>query len=153
MAIADIMTRDQIALAETATSKKRVLELVAELIAFGEPELTNAAVFDELIARERLGSTGLGNGVAIPHCRVARLSGSSGALVVTREPIDFDAMDNLPVNVFFALSVPAESTQDHLQLLAELASMCSDAEFLVKLRAETDPDAVLASLQEWGRPP
>ena len=153
MPIVDIMTRDHIALAENASSKKRVLELLAELIAFGEPELTNAAVFDELIARERLGSTGLGNGVAIPHCRVARLSGSSGALVVTREGIDFDALDNRPVNVFFALSVPAESTQDHLQLLAELASMCSNAKFLAKLRTEADPDAVLAALQEWGQPP
>lgn len=143
------MTRNQVAIGVGVRSKKGVLEQLAVLLAIGEELPVSGEIFDELIARERLGSTGLGNGVAIPHCRVAELREPSAALLTTREAIDFDAMDKAPVNVFFALAVPAESTQDHLQLLAEVASMCNNANLLNTLRSETDPDALLAALWAW----
>jgi PTS system nitrogen regulatory IIA component len=100
------------------------------------------------LARERLGSTGLGHGVALPHARVKNCTEAVGAYVHTTEGVDFDALDSEPVDVFFALLVPEDSTEDHLQTLANLAQRFSDAELVERLRTSSKADQVLNILTE-----
>lgn len=123
------------------SSKKRILDILARQIAQDIPTLNADDLFRSLVARERLGSTGLGHGIAIPHCRIENCTGTVGALIKLSEPIDFDAIDGEPVDIIFALLVPEEACDDHLQTLATLAGMFSDASFRNQLRqAQTDED-------------
>jgi PTS system nitrogen regulatory IIA component len=149
MRIADILTRERVACNVKARSKKAVLEALANLIASQVPELTSAEVFSSLITRERLGSTGLEHGVAIPHGRIDHSDRAHSAFIYTEEGIDFDAVDNQPVDLFFALLVPSESTDEHLKILAQLAEMFSDDEFLAHLRNCRSPDELYQLLIAW----
>jgi PTS system nitrogen regulatory IIA component len=92
----------------------------------------------QLIAREKLGSTGLGEGIAIPHCRIENCSQPTGILLTLAEPIDFDSPDNQPVDLVFALLVPAEAHQQHLDTLAGLARLFSQPDFCDSLRNAQD---------------
>lgn len=123
-------------------SKKRALEILANTIAEDVPAIDADDLFRRLIARERLGSTGIGHGIAIPHCRVSNCEGTIGALITLKEPIDFDAIDSEPVDVLFTMLVPENAHGEHLQTLASLASMLNDAEFRDRLRA-ADSDQAL----------
>ncbi len=122
MKLSEILSPDCIRLDSDATSKKRVLESVSQLLADTDEELSPREVFDCLIAREKLGSTGLGQGVAIPHGRLAGLDKTIGVFLRLPTGVDFDAPDNEPVDLVFALLVPKESTEEHLQVLASIAS-------------------------------
>jgi len=122
MKLSEILSPDCIRLDSDATSKKRVLESVSQLLADTDEELSPREVFDCLIAREKLGSTGLGQGVAIPHGRLAGLDKTIGVFLRLPRGVDFDAPDNEPVDLVFALLVPKESTEEHLQVLASIAS-------------------------------
>ncbi|MFT3928715.1 MAG: PTS sugar transporter subunit IIA [Spongiibacteraceae bacterium] len=95
-------------------------------------------LLQSLLARERLGSTGLGNGIAIPHCRLKNLDRVVGALITLAEPIDFEAVDGKPVDIIFLLLAPAQALQEHLNALAALADLFNRAEFRQGLRAATD---------------
>ncbi len=148
----EILTPDDVAISAEVRSKKGVLEKLAGLIAAKQQRLTSAVVFDGLVARERLGSTGLGQGVAIPHCRVAYLNKVRAALLHTTNSVDFDALDKQPVDIFIALSVPEESTDEHLQILAELATMCSDEAFMRRLREQTDAGELVKLINDWVPP-
>lgn len=106
-------------------SKKRVFEHIGQLLE-ENLQLGRGKIFDSLIAREKLGSTGLGHGVAIPHGRIKGLKEAVGIFVHTKEAIPFDAPDSLPVSLIFALLVPEQATDLHLQILGELAQMFSD---------------------------
>ena len=106
MKIAEILDPGRILVGANLASKKSVLEKLAEMLSSADPLLNSKLVFDSLLARERLGTTGLGNGIAIPHGRVECNGKSVGAFLRTGHPIDFDAVDNAPVDVFFALCVP-----------------------------------------------
>jgi PTS system nitrogen regulatory IIA component len=124
-----------------AASKKRVLEQLGQRLAESVPELTQDLVFDALLERERLGSTGLGKGIALPHARMASVTQAMGAFITLDQGIDFDAIDGDPVDLAFAMLVPEEATDEHLQLLSKLASMFSDADFCSELRqAESSLD-------------
>lgn len=116
------------------SSKKRVLENIANCISEDIKSLNPNQLFDSLIAREKLGSTGLGHGIAIPHCRIKDCSKIIGTLVKLEQPIDFDAMDGEPVDLIFVLLVPEEADEEHLQVLAKIAEMFSDESFCRKLR-------------------
>lgn len=116
-------------------SKKAALEILAGLIADTDPGLTQTEVFGCLLAREKLGSTGLGQGIALPHGRLKHINKTIGAFVRLRSAIDYDSMDNAPVDLLFALVVPEESSQEHLDILANLAEMFSDDKNLKKLRS------------------
>lgn len=116
-------------------SKKRALEILASTIAEDRPSIDADELFRRLIARERLGSTGIGHGVAIPHCRVSHCDGTVGALITLKDPIDFDAIDSQPVDILFAMLVPEDAHSEHLQTLASLASMLNEANFREQLRA------------------
>ena len=149
MQIGQILAPGRVRVDAPATSKKSVLEALAGLIAEDQPEVTPTEVFDSFIARERLGSTGLGHGVAIPHCRVNTASAARAALIRTDQPVDFDAIDGEPVDLFFALAVPAESTQEHLDILATLAGMFSDRELVAQLRSNESADEVFRLVTGW----
>ena len=130
------------------TSKKRVFEHVGLLFenALG---VGRGHVFDALFARERLGSTGLGHGIAIPHGRIKGLREAAGAFVRTRVPIPFEAPDGNPVQLIFVLLVPEKATDLHLQILSELAQMFSDKEMRAQLTALTDARDVQRVISEW----
>ena len=109
-------------------------------------------VFDKLLERERLGSTGLGQGIALPHARIAGVDHACGALIQLQTGVDFDAIDGQPVDLVFGLMVPEEATQEHLQLLAKLASLFSNDAFCSGLRSVQDKHAVLKLLQDAEEP-
>ncbi len=116
-------------------SKKRALEILANTIAEDVPNIDADDLFRRLIARERLGSTGIGQGIAIPHCRIDNCDGTLGALITLKEPIDFDAIDSEPVDVLFAMLVPEQAGDEHLHTLASLASSLNEADYRESLRA------------------
>lgn len=119
---------------DDSPSKKRVLERAAHLLSPGDSEQAEH-VFERLLERERLGSTGLAGGVALPHARVPGATTTRGAFIRLAQPIDFDALDGRPVDLVFALMVPEEATDEHLQLLAQLASLFKDTETCEQLRS------------------
>ncbi|MDH5407545.1 MAG: PTS IIA-like nitrogen regulatory protein PtsN [Gammaproteobacteria bacterium] len=141
MQLTDLIPVDRIGCNVDANSKKRALEILGELLSTGDSKLTSIEVFDSLINRERLGGTGIGHGVAIPHGRVASSDTTHGAFIKLSKAIDFDAIDNQPVDLLFALIVPEHSTEEHLQVLARIAAMFNDKELRTKLRqSETSQD-------------
>jgi len=122
-------------------SKKRVLEQIANLVARDLPDLDAQAIFESLIAREKLGSTGFGNGIAIPHCRMAGCNSPLSAVLRLEAPVDFDAIDGAPVDLLFVLLVPQAATDEHLELLRQIASMLDREDVRQRLRqAPTNDD-------------
>lgn len=115
-------------------SKKRVLEQIANLIGRELPELDSQDIFESLVAREKLGSTGFGNGIAIPHCRLAGCQTPISALLRLDAAVDFDAIDGAPVDLLFVLLVPEAATDEHLELLRQIASMLDRADVRERLR-------------------
>ncbi len=149
MQISALLTEDRIACHQDASSKKRSLELLSHLLSAGLPEYSEGELFDSLIGRERLGSTGLGHGVALPHGRLRGLHGPIAAFVSLAGGIDYDAIDNRPVDLLFALLVPEESTDEHLQILARLAAMFSDADLCRALRDCNTSQQCLERINFW----
>ena len=131
-----------------ASSKKRVFEQ-AGLLFENNQGIARATVFDSLFARERLGSTGLGQGVAIPHGRIKGLKEAVAAFVRLAEPIAFDAPDGRPVSMLVILLVPEQATQQHLDILSELAQMLSDKAFRENLHNASDPSVTHTLLARW----
>jgi nitrogen PTS system EIIA component len=115
-----LLSPDRTRVAVDARSRKRALELAAEMIAEGNPALSASAIFENLMTRERLGSTGLGEGIAIPHCRVDGAA-PAAALLRLAAPVDFNSIDDAPVDLLFVLVVPTSETQTHLTTLSTLA--------------------------------
>lgn len=115
-------------------SKKRVLEFFSTFIAQNTPSLDSQEVFSRLIGRERLGSTGIGNGVAIPHARDPHCKAPLAGFLKLAEPIDFDAVDGEPVDLVFVLLVPEEADDTHLALLGQVAAVMNDADTRQRLR-------------------
>ena len=123
-------------------SKKRVLEQIGNLIGKEVPELDGQSVFESLIAREKLGSTGFGNGIAIPHCRLKGCTAPISAVLHLDTPVDFDAIDGAPVDLLFVLLVPEAATDAHLELLRQIASMLDNPETRKKLRGADSSEAL-----------
>ena len=130
------------------SSKKRVFEQVG-LLFENNNSVARAEVFDSLFAREKLGSTGLGQGVAIPHGRIKGLREAVGAVVRTRQPIPFDAPDGQNVSIIFVLLVPDRATDMHLQILSELAQMFSEKPFREQLIAAPDATELHRLITQW----
>ena len=128
------LLQERIGCSVEAASKKRVLEQLGQRLAESVPGLTQDLVFDALLERERLGSTGLGKGIALPHARMAQVDQAIGACITLNQEVDFDAIDGEPVDLAFAMLVPHEATDEHLQLLSTLAQMFSDSAFCTELR-------------------
>ncbi|WP_248918839.1 PTS IIA-like nitrogen regulatory protein PtsN [Pseudomonas entomophila] len=123
-------------------SKKRALQEIATLINREVPDLAMQDVFDKLVAREKLGSTGFGNGIAIPHCRLEGCTAPVSALLQLDAPIDYDAIDGAPVDLMFVLLVPEAATDAHLELLRQIASMLDRKEVRDRLRGAASNEAL-----------
>jgi len=140
--VSDILTVDRTACEVEVASKKRALEKVSDLIASAAPGLTAGAVFDCLIARERLGSTGLGHGVGLPHGRLKQLEQPVGAFVRLVAGVDYDAADREPVDLLFGLLLPDSAAETNLELLASLAELFDDIGLRERLRATRECQAL-----------
>lgn len=135
MPLDHMLAANRIACQAECTSKKRALETLADLISSSVPSLSADEIFQQLFNRERLGSTGIGAGIAIPHSRFATEGVSLSAVMTLSQPIDFDAADGKPVDVLIAMLVPEEADNEHLQNLAKLAEALQETDFANKLRA------------------
>jgi PTS system nitrogen regulatory IIA component len=145
MNISELLIPERIACCPQIGSKKRLLETISELLARKVPQLGKNEIFNSLISREKLGTTGLGRGVAIPHGRLGGLQRPVCAFIKLEQPIEFDALDGQPVDLVFALIVPEDSSDDHLQILSAIAALFSSPAFCSRLR-ECGDDACLFQL-------
>ena len=126
---------------QSLLSKKRVFERAAEAMG-AALNLSSETIYRALLAREKLGSTAIGEGIAIPHCRINDCSEAAGCLVTLQEPIDYGSADGQDVDVIFVLLVPEEATEAHPKLLAALARSFSNAEVRDRVRQTQDPEAL-----------
>ncbi|MCC5812979.1 MAG: PTS IIA-like nitrogen regulatory protein PtsN [Ectothiorhodospiraceae bacterium] len=147
--IADLITEDCVGCDIDVSSKKRGLEVLSEIMSARDEGLSATAIFNKLISREKLGSTGLGRGVALPHARMEGSERAQAAFVKLREGVDFDAFDHQPVDLLFALVVPEHFTDEHLQILARLAEMFSDTALCQQLRAAGSGTAMKQLISDW----
>jgi len=146
--IAKLLPLSNVLIDLDASSKKRVFEQ-AGLLFENNQGIGRSTVFDSLFAREKLGSTGLGQGVAIPHGRIKGLKEAVGCFLRLAMPVQFDAPDGSPVGLLFVLLVPEQATELHLQILSELAQMFSDRAFREQLATAPDAAALHALIEQW----
>src|SRR5690349_9858228 len=142
MKLSAILNAERVAAGIAVTSKKKSLEELSRLLAKGAGALSATDIFNGLTAREKLGSTGLGHGVAIPHGRMAGVTNSVGAFVRLKHPVDYDAHDGQPVDLVFGLVVPVAATEEHLKHLAAIAEKFSEDDFCKKVRDAKDDKAL-----------
>jgi PTS system nitrogen regulatory IIA component len=146
--VAKLLPPANVAVDISVSSKKRLFEHVG-LLFENNHGIARSVVFDSLFARERLGSTGLGQGVAIPHGRIKGLKDALGAFLRLAAPVPFDAPDGKPVSLVFALLVPEQATERHLQILSELAQMFSDRALRESMLAAADAPALHQLISIW----
>ncbi len=146
--VSRLLPREHVVLGLDASSKKRLFEQIG-LLFENSRQIPRARVFDSLFDREKLGSTALGYGVAIPHGRIRQLKEPVCAFVRTASPIAFEAPDAQPVTLVFAMLVPEHATEAHLELLSELAQMFSDSQLRDALAATDDAQAAHRLITEW----
>jgi PTS system nitrogen regulatory IIA component len=146
--VAKLLSPSHVLLDLQASSKKRLFEQ-AGLLFENHDGLARSVVYDSLFARERLGSTGLGQGVAIPHGRIKGLKEALGAFARLAQPIPFDGPDGKPVNLVFILLVPEQATEKHLQILSELAQLFSDRVLRDAMTAAADAGALHQLIAAW----
>lgn len=146
--LASILSAAQVLVQVDVSSKKRAFE-EAGLLFENLHGLSRALVTDSLFSRERLGSTGLGHGVAIPHGRIKGLKSPMAAVFRLAQPIGFDAPDDAPVNLMIFLLVPEAATQKHLEILSEIAEMLSDANLRTQLGASADAEQLHQLIVQW----
>lgn len=146
--ISPLLKADNVLADLDVSSKKRLFEQAAQVIQASHG-VDAQEVFESLFSREKLGSTALGYGIAIPHGRIKHLGETACAFARLKAPIDFDAPDGQPVDLVFVLLAPAAATDVHLQILGELAAMFSDESFRARLRAAPDAAALHTLLTQW----
>ena len=148
MLIKEILQPERTLYRLPSVSKKRVLEKVSQHLSLLYPNLNANELFDAFIERERLGSTGIGDGVALPHCRSSHCNEIIGVLALLKNGIDFDSIDGEEVDLVFVLVVPKEASQDHLNTLSEVASAFYNADYREALRnAESSEELFLLAAQ------
>ena len=138
MSIISILTPARTHCSVAGSSKKRVLENIAQLVSEDIPSLDASVLFKNLVGREKLGSTAIGHGIAIPHCRMSMCPEVTGALIHLEQAVDFEALDEQAVDLLFVLLVPEEACDEHLQTLGQLAQLFSRQEVRDALRAAPD---------------
>jgi PTS system nitrogen regulatory IIA component len=146
--LAAILPASNVLLSVDATSKKRVFEH-GGLLFENQQGVARSLVTENLFARERLGSTGLGHGVAIPHGRIKGLKNPLAAVLRVTQPIPFEAPDDEPVSLLIFLLVPEAATQRHLEILSEIAEMLSDRELRERLKSEPEASVVHKLICDW----
>ena len=153
MQVSALLKIDSVSAGSQASSKKRALEEAAALLAEAIPDIPQESIYESLLERERLGSTGVGHGIALPHARIVGLNRAHGAFVQLVEGVDYDAIDGSPVDLLFALVVPQEATEEHLQLLAQLATLFSNDGICGELRLGKSPEEILSLITRFAEPP
>jgi PTS system nitrogen regulatory IIA component len=148
MNLSSILTLDRTLCRIPAPDKQQALASCARFIG-NACDLDDAILMQNLLARERLGSTGLGSGIAIPHCRLKNLDAVVGALITLEAPVDFDAIDDAPVDILFVLLAPEQALQQHLNALAALAELFNQATFRQQLRAATTAVQLFSAAVEF----
>lgn len=146
--LSNLLPAANVRLGVDARDKKALFEQAASLFCAGQP-LSPALITGSLAERERMGSTGLGQGIAIPHGRVKGLRDAVGAFLRTTTPMEFDAPDGKPVSLVFVLLVPERATDQHLQILSELAQMFSDREVRRRLAQAADAGEAQRIIVDW----
>ena len=142
----DLLSSGRILADVTINSKKRLLELISQTLAKNNPELSSREIFESLCAREHLGSTGLGNGVAIPHGRINGSRGVEAVFIRMTKPLPYDADDGQPVDLVFALTAPVDCTEDHSKLLSRIADRFGNTELADQIRKAKDVHEILSLL-------
>ncbi|MFY8327834.1 PTS IIA-like nitrogen regulatory protein PtsN [Pseudoalteromonas sp. ZZD1] len=141
MKLSSLTCKDCSKAAVLFNSKKRILEFISQLAHEQLPHLSEQEILNSLLNREKLGSTGIGRGIAIPHGRMTGVDTPLALILVSETPINFDAIDNRPVDIFVALIVPDGESQLHLKTLATIADKLNDKDFCKQLRsAKSDHD-------------
>ncbi len=143
MEIKDILHPDCTLCAVQGTSKKRVLELISQIANqhLIDVDIDQATILSSLTCREKMGSTGIGNGIALPHGRLQELENVMAIVVTSEKPIDYDAIDNAPVDIFFAILVPEDKASEHLGTLSAIATKLNNKDTLSQMRqAKTDQE-------------
>lgn len=148
MQLVDVLTPERVLADAPLSSKKRVLAELAGLMADEEAEVTARDLFESLCARESIGSTGLGNGIAIPHARLAVPDFASAAFIRLVQPVDFNAADSQPVDVVFALAASEDAAGQQMEMLKLIADMFGDARFCARARKAADAAALFRLLTE-----
>lgn len=146
MIINDIISLDRTQCSVECHSKKRIFEKISEIAVMQSPELDQVEVLASLLSREKMGSTGIGNGIAIPHGRIKGLSNMIAVILTSSTPIDFDAIDSQPVDIFFAILVPEEQTSQHLEALAGIARKLSNKDTVKALRKAENKNEIVTAL-------
>jgi len=149
MQLNDLLTPKRVVVGMTASSKKRALEKISSLLHEGSLELDRNAAFQALVERERLGSTGIGNGIALPHGRLQGLRSPIGAFATLEREMDFDTIDGKPVRIIFALLVPENANEEHLQILSMVATTFSDNDFCDRLLTMESVDEAYQALSDY----
>ncbi|MGB7432159.1 MAG: PTS IIA-like nitrogen regulatory protein PtsN [Ahrensia sp.] len=147
MELGDFLSRDAVITDIKASSKKQVLQALSEKAS----ELTGLSareIFDTIVQREKLGSTGVGNGVAIPHGKFGKYDRITGVFVRLEEPVDFDALDDQPVDMIMMLLAPEEAGADHLKALSRVARAMRDRQRMQAIRNTTDADTIHALMTD-----
>jgi len=148
MTLQDILTSDCTFCAISGTSKKRVIDKICTIAANKIPDHTPYELVESLTHREKLGSTGIGNGIAIPHGRLTNTESVVAVVVTTEQPVSFDAIDNKPVDIFIALFVPEDACQHHLTTLQSIAKLFSEKEIAKKVRKCQSNEELFALIQD-----
>jgi PTS system nitrogen regulatory IIA component len=146
--LAPLLNPERVLLDVEVTSKPQLFEYVAQRMS-PALDIHTKVIVEALLAREKLGSTGLGQGVAIPHGRLKTLQIAAGVLVRLRDAVNFDAPDQLPVRLLFVLFVPSRATDLHLQILSEVAQLFGDKVMRGKLLNSDNPEQILTLLHHW----
>jgi PTS system nitrogen regulatory IIA component len=136
--LSQILTPQRTVCRVAEASKERLFETIARIFCDDQQSLPYDQVLDRLIAREKLGSTGMGQGIAIPHCRISHCTKPLGSLLTLEKAIPFNAPDDVPVDLLFVLLVPVHAHQEHLDILANIAQLISQADICERLRASPD---------------
>jgi PTS system nitrogen regulatory IIA component len=145
----DLLTRERVRADLRVSSKKKLLDQLSELLADGRGPLVQEQIFDALVVRERQSPTGLGGGIALPHGRLQGDFTPTAAVLRLRQPVDFDAIDGVKVDLVFALVIPDYFTEQHLSLLAQVAEMFADEAQVQSLRSAANDEALYRLLQRW----
>ncbi len=146
MEIREILSPDCTVCTIQGSSKKRILEVISQIAAQYLPEIDQNTILMSLMNREKMGSTGIGNGIAIPHGRLEGLDKVTSVLLTCSPSIEFDSIDNKPVDIFFAILVPEEQAQGHLQTLATIATKLNDKDVVKSLRRATDSQMLFETI-------
>jgi PTS system nitrogen regulatory IIA component len=141
MTISALLSPQRIFLDTEISSKKKLLELIANIVA-DQTQLAESLIYNNLLNRERLGSTGLGHGFAVPHARLENLDETIGCLFRLKEPVNFEAPDNQPVDLVFTIIIPQEATEEHLMILSSLARIFSQTDVCEAIREATSRDEI-----------